>query len=87
VSRVQNRKPSGEILHRLSMNLQRLRKGRGLTQERLGQRCGLSKTYVCNVEQGTVNISLANLEAIAKGLECWEEDLLRRAGRIPRNES
>jgi transcriptional regulator with XRE-family HTH domain len=60
----------------LASNLKRLRKARGYTQERLGQRCGLTKSYISNVEQETVNISLANLEALALGLECWEADLL-----------
>jgi transcriptional regulator with XRE-family HTH domain len=78
VSEVQNRKPSAEILERLSTNLRKLRMARGMTQERLAQRCGFHKNYVSNVEQGTVNITLANLEAFADGLECWEEDLLRR---------
>lgn len=78
MSETENRKPSEEILKSLSLNLRKLRKGRGLTQARLAQRCGFHKNYVSNVEQGTVNITLANLEALADGLDCWEEDLLRR---------
>jgi transcriptional regulator with XRE-family HTH domain len=74
----QNRKASPEILWRLSTNLKRLREARGYTQKELGRLCGLSKTYIGNVEQGTVNISLANLEALANGLDCTAEDLLRR---------
>jgi DNA-binding XRE family transcriptional regulator len=74
----QNRKASPEIGWRLATNLRRLRKARGYTQERLGKLCGFSKTYISNVEQGTVNICLANLEALANGLDCFEGDLLRR---------
>jgi transcriptional regulator with XRE-family HTH domain len=74
----QNRKASPEIRWRLSTNLKRLREARGYTQSELANLCGLSKTYISNVEQGTVNISLANLEALANGLSCAEEDLLRR---------
>jgi transcriptional regulator with XRE-family HTH domain len=74
----QNRKASPEILWRLSTNLKRLREARGYTQKELANLCGLTKTYIGNVEQGTVNISLANLEAIANGLDCTAEDLLRR---------
>lgn len=73
----QNRKASQGILWRLSTNLKRLREARGCTQRELGQRCGLNSRYISNVEQGTVNISLANLEELARGLECAEEDLLR----------
>ena len=73
-----NRKASPEILWRLAANLRRLRKARGYTQERLGKLCGFSKTYISNVEQGAVNISLANLEEITNGLDCTAEELLRR---------
>lgn len=73
-----NREASSAIRWRLSTNLKTLRHARGYTQERLGSLCGLSKSYISNVEQGTINISLANLEALANGLHCAEEDLLRR---------
>jgi transcriptional regulator with XRE-family HTH domain len=73
-----NRKPSLEIRRRLAKNLRRYRHNRGYTQERLGKLCGLPKSYVSNVEQATVNISLANLEALAIGLNCGEDELLRR---------
>lgn len=74
----QNRKASPEILWRLSTNLRRLRKARGYTQRELAKLCGFSNTYISNVEQGTMNITLANLETIARGLDCAAEDLLRR---------
>jgi transcriptional regulator with XRE-family HTH domain len=73
-----NRKASPEIRWRLSTNLKRLREARGYTQQELARRSGLTKSYICNVEQDMVNISLANLEALANGLECSAEDLLRR---------
>jgi transcriptional regulator with XRE-family HTH domain len=73
-----NRKPSREIRYRLGDNLKRLRKARGYTQEALGSVCGFHKNYISNVEQGAVNISLANLEGLATGLGCFESDLLSR---------
>jgi transcriptional regulator with XRE-family HTH domain len=73
-----NRKASQDIRYRLADNSKRLRKARGYTQERLAKLCGFTKTYISNVEQGTVNISLANLEALTNGLDCTAEDLLRR---------
>jgi len=74
-----NRKASPEILGRLSENLKRLRQARGYTQRELAKRCGFSASYVGNVEQGTVNITLANLETLASGLSCCATDLLRPA--------
>jgi hypothetical protein len=53
------------------------------TQEGLAKVCGLHRNYVGNVEQATVNISLANLEALATGLRCGEEELLRRQLLLP----
>lgn len=38
--------------------------------------CGLTRPYISNVEQATVNIPLANLEVLAAGLGCWPADLL-----------
>jgi transcriptional regulator with XRE-family HTH domain len=71
-----NRKASAEILRRLSANVKRFRAARGYTQEELAKVCGLRRNYVSNVEQATVNITLANLEALARGLGCTEEELL-----------
>jgi transcriptional regulator with XRE-family HTH domain len=71
-----NRKASGEIMRRLADNLKSLRKARGLTQSELAKVCNLSKSYISNVEQATVNISLASLEMLASGLTCREVDLL-----------
>jgi ribosome-binding protein aMBF1 (putative translation factor) len=73
-----NRKASLEIRWRLSSNVRSLREARGYTQEDLARLCQLNKNYVSNVEQATVNITLANLEALAKGLGCTEEELLKR---------
>ena len=74
----QFRKPSQAILLRLADNLKTLRKARGYTQKRLAQRTGFTKNYIANIEQATLNTSLATLETLAEGLECFEEDLLRR---------
>jgi transcriptional regulator with XRE-family HTH domain len=71
----ENRKASRAIRYRLADNIAALRRARGLTQERLGRRMQMQKNYVSNVEQGVVNITLANLEALAEGLQCDVRDL------------
>jgi len=71
-----NRKASPEMLRRLSVNLKRLRRERGYTQERLAKLCGFTKNYISNIEQATVNISLSNLEALTIGLNCGFDELL-----------
>lgn len=75
---IKNRKASPDIRWRLAVNLKRLREARGYTQLELARRCGLTNAYISKIEQELMNVSLANLETLAKGLECSEEDLLRR---------
>ncbi len=77
----QLRKASPEIRRRLSVNLKRLRRARGYTQQELANFCQFSKNYISNVEQGRLNITLASLETLARGLGCAEEELLRRDPR------
>jgi transcriptional regulator with XRE-family HTH domain len=71
-----HRKPSAEILWRLASNCKRLRIARGYTQHELARLCRFAASYIGDVEQETVNITLANLEALADGLGCSEIDLL-----------
>jgi transcriptional regulator with XRE-family HTH domain len=59
------------------------RKALGLSQEQLGQRCGLHRTYIGLVERGDVNLTVRNLLAVADGLGIDVGELvrgLRRAG-------
>jgi transcriptional regulator with XRE-family HTH domain len=69
-------KPSANLVARLGRNVRLHRQWLGLTQAELAERCGMPPSYVGAVEQGTVNITLANLERLAVGLNCWEADLL-----------
>jgi transcriptional regulator with XRE-family HTH domain len=73
----QNRKASPEVLWLLATNLRRLRKARGYTQVELARRSGLPNRYISNIEQELKNVTLANLEALAKGLGCSLVDLFQ----------
>ncbi|AXH00464.1 helix-turn-helix domain-containing protein [Deinococcus wulumuqiensis] len=52
------------------------RKARGWTQEDLGERCDLSWNYIGQVERGTRNISVDNMDAIAQAFNLHLADLL-----------
>lgn len=72
-----NRPPSTALRHQLAATVRRLRTARGWTQYHLSASCGLPPpSYVSDVEEGRVNIALANLEARAVDLECWPTDPL-----------
>lgn len=46
-----------------------LRKKIGLSQEKFALKIGMDRTYYASVESGKRNISIANIEKIALGLE------------------
>lgn len=47
-----------------------------LSQEKLADLAGLHFTYVSSVERGERNISLENIERLAKALKCSSKDLM-----------
>ena len=51
----------------VSKQLIHLRNVKGISQEELAFRCGLSKNYISDVERGTRNVSLKSIEKIANG--------------------
>lgn len=47
-----------------------------LTQQDLGDKCGLHRTFVGSVERGERNISILNLRQLARALRLRVADLL-----------
>lgn len=60
-------------------NLRRFRLKKELSQEELADLAGLHRTYIGSVERGERNISIDNIERLAKALECQVIDLLNGA--------
>ena len=52
----------------LALNMLRLRRAQGLSQEELGFRSGLHRTFIAHVERHVRNISLDNVDRIAYAL-------------------
>lgn len=63
---------------RVGLNLQRLRRDKGYSQEDLSGRSGVHQTYLSGVERGKRNPTVLVLDKIARALEVDLEDLTRR---------
>ena len=57
-------------------NLRKIRLSKNLSQEQLAELSGLHRTYVGSVERGERNISIDNVEALAKALGVSAAELL-----------
>lgn len=62
--------------------LRRLRSAKGLSQEALGFRAGLHRTYVSQLERGLKSPSLRTIEKIAHVLEVDLADLMRQLQQV-----
>jgi len=49
---------------KLGIMIQELRKGQGLTQEQLAEKCGTTKTYISRIENNASDIRLSTLMRI-----------------------
>jgi transcriptional regulator with XRE-family HTH domain len=56
-----------DIRIRFGRRLRKLRKQRGWTQVQMAEQFGLDRSYLADVERGERNISIVNLEVIARG--------------------
>ena len=64
---------------KLGRAVRRLRRGAGYSQESFADKCRVHRTYMGAVERGKMNISLDNLERIAKALGMTAGQLLLEA--------
>ena len=58
-------------------NIRRIRKARGITQERLAEEAGISQAMLCQVEKGLKNPSLLVSAEITKILGYLIEEFLK----------
>lgn len=60
-----------DIRERFGYAVKTRRDALGLTQEDLADKAGIHRTYLSDVERGTRNLSLVNIERLAKALS-WQ---------------
>ena len=65
----------------LARNLRLLRAQQGISQEQLAELAGLHRTYVGSIERGERNVSIDNVERLAKALKVTTADLIRSGAK------
>ena len=70
----------GNILERIGIAIRLLRKGKGLTQFELSERCGVDRKFISSIERGNRNCSILTLCQITHALD---KDLVSFINSIP----
>ena len=65
-----------DVRQRLAVNMKRLRKERGWSQEALADAAGLDRTYISGIERNVKNPTITVVERVAMALKCQMGDLL-----------
>jgi len=67
-----------DIRIRFGRAIRRIREEQKINQEEAAERCGLHRTYYSGIERGVRNVSLMNIEKVAKGLKTSLPELFER---------
>ncbi len=67
---------NSKILRTFAKNVRALRREKGWTQEELARRADLHRTYIGSIERLERNVSLLNVERIAKALKVEARNLI-----------
>ncbi len=75
VQNIQTQKCGAQLL--FAANVRRIRLAKSLTQEKLAELADLHPNYISSVERGQRNISICNIERIARALGVSMPELLQ----------
>ena len=67
-----------DLLIRLGDRIRKLRHKQGWTQAEMAERVGIDRSFLADVERGKRNISILNLDLIAKGFKLSLSRLLSK---------
>jgi transcriptional regulator with XRE-family HTH domain len=67
-----------DLLVRLGDRIRKLRRKNGWTQVEFAERVGIDRSFLADVERGKRNVSILNLELMAKGLKVSLSQLFSR---------
>lgn len=71
-----NNSRNTDLLKKFGTNLKRLRESKGMSQEELCFKSGLSKNQIGNIERGEVNTTISTLYAISVALDMNLQEFL-----------
>ena len=66
-----------DIQRLLGARVRKLREQKGLSQEALGDLCGINRSHMGEIERGELNLSLGTLVKMAQQLEISVSKLLK----------
>jgi transcriptional regulator with XRE-family HTH domain len=75
---MKKRRGKADIRDRFGDAVRAIREELRLTQEDLAHKAGIHRTYLSDVERGTRNVSLVNIERLADALSVDIAELFRR---------
>ena len=77
------RKGRPDVRERFGFAVKDRREELGLTQEDLAEKAGIHRTYLSDVERGSRNLCLINIERMADALDLSLADLFQRVASNP----
>lgn len=69
-----------DIRKLFGVNVARLRKERGLTQEAFSEIAGISQSYLSQIENGHINLTLLGINDLVQALDVLPEALFAQQG-------
>ena len=75
------KKAKPDIRERFGFAVRMRREELNLTQEDLAHKAGIHRTYLSDIERGSRNVALINIERLAKALSMSLSELFRMAER------
>jgi transcriptional regulator with XRE-family HTH domain len=70
--------PARDIRMRFGIAVRVRRNELGISQEDFAEQAGLHRTYISDLERGKRNVSLENVEKLARALSLSMADLMKR---------
>ena len=67
------------ITEKFGKRVKEIRQSKGISQEELSIKAQLHRTYISSIELGKRNVSLLNIEKLAKALDCSISDFFNEA--------